>query len=84
MIMKPIVWVGSSLEDLRKLPQAVRRDIGFALGAAQQGEKALSVKPLKGFNGASVLRGDRKLCGRHIPCGLYGEAKGRHLCASCV
>ncbi len=37
------------------MPRAVRRDIGFALGAAQQGEKAHNVKPLKGFSGASVL-----------------------------
>ncbi len=53
--VKPIVWVGSSLEDLRKLPKQVQREVGFALGMAQRGEKGLSVKPLKGFGGASVL-----------------------------
>ncbi|MGE3556352.1 MAG: type II toxin-antitoxin system RelE/ParE family toxin [Candidatus Obscuribacterales bacterium] len=54
-MIKPIRWAGSTLEDLRRLPRQVRRDVGYALGAAQRGERALNVKPLKGFGGASVL-----------------------------
>lgn len=53
--MKQVRWVGSSLDDLRRLPREVRRDIGFALDAAQNGEKHPSAKPLCGFNGAGVL-----------------------------
>jgi phage-related protein len=50
-----VVWVGSSLRDLRAFPQDVRRDIGQSLYAAQQGETDPSAKPLKGFGGGSVL-----------------------------
>jgi phage-related protein len=32
------MWVGSSLRDLRGFPREVRRNIGQALYAAQQGE----------------------------------------------
>ncbi len=50
-----VVWVGSSRRDLRAFPRAVRRDIGQALFAAQQGETDPSAKPLRGFGGGSVL-----------------------------
>ena len=53
--VKPLVWVGSSLKDLREFPEAVKDEMGFALYLAQCGLKPLSAKPLKGFSGASVL-----------------------------
>jgi phage-related protein len=28
---KSIIWLGSSLEDLKKFPRDVQRDVGFAL-----------------------------------------------------
>jgi phage-related protein len=52
---RPVVWVGSSRRDLRGFPREVRRDIGQALYAAQQGETDPAVKPLRGFGGGSVL-----------------------------
>jgi phage-related protein len=52
---RPLVWVGSSRRDLRTFPRQVRRDIGLALHAAQQGETDPAAKPLKGFGGRSVL-----------------------------
>lgn len=52
---KDLVWLGSSLEDVREFPVEVRREFGFALWSAQNGEKSQSAKPLKGFPGASVL-----------------------------
>lgn len=52
---RPIVWIGSSLRDLKRFPQAVRRDIGYALFAAQQHELDPSAKPMKGFGGGSVI-----------------------------
>jgi phage-related protein len=54
-VLKPVVWVGSSLEDVRNFPQEVRDEIGFALYQSQQGGKHVSAKPLKGFKGAGVL-----------------------------
>jgi phage-related protein len=53
--MKPVVWIDSSRRDLREMPQHVRRDIGQALYAAQQGVTDPAAKPLKGFGGARVM-----------------------------
>jgi phage-related protein len=47
--------MGSSRRDLRGFPRQVRRDIGHALYAAQQGEIDPAAKPLKGFGGSSVV-----------------------------
>ncbi|HEX6649739.1 MAG TPA: type II toxin-antitoxin system RelE/ParE family toxin [Pyrinomonadaceae bacterium] len=53
--IKHIVWIGSSLTDLRSYPDEVRDVIGYALYQAQVGRKAPSAKPLTGFRGASVV-----------------------------
>ena len=53
--LRPIVWTGSSLRDLRTFPRTVRRDIGQALYAAQSGETDPAAKPLRGFGGGSVI-----------------------------
>jgi phage-related protein len=53
--IRPVIWVGSSLNDLRRMPPQVRRDIGHALYAAQQGETDPAAKPLKGFGGTRVM-----------------------------
>jgi hypothetical protein len=46
---KELIWVGSSLKDLREFPEDVRQVMGFALYLAQVGEKHPDAKPLKGF-----------------------------------
>ena len=53
--IKPLEWVGSSLEDLKDFPEDVQGEIGYALYLAQIGNKHPDTKPLKGFKGASVL-----------------------------
>jgi phage-related protein len=53
--MKAVVWVGSSRRDLRDMPKQVRRDIGQALYACQQGETDPAAKPLRGFGGTRVM-----------------------------
>jgi phage-related protein len=53
--IRPLMWMGSSRNDLRAMPQQVRRDIGQALYAAQQGTADPAAKPLKGFGGARVM-----------------------------
>lgn len=53
--LKPVEWVGSSLEDLKEFPEEVQQVVGYALYLAQCGEKHSSAKPLKGFKGAGVL-----------------------------
>jgi phage-related protein len=52
---KPVVWVGSSLEDLRKFPDAVQDHIGYALYVAQQGGRHRNAKALRGFGGSDVI-----------------------------
>ena len=52
---RPVVWVGSSRRDLREFPRAVRRDIGRAIFAAQEGETDPAAKPLRGFGGSSIV-----------------------------
>ncbi len=53
--VKSLVWVGSSLKDLREFPEEVKDEMGFALYEAQSGLKPVTAKPLKGFGGASVM-----------------------------
>lgn len=52
---KPVLWIGSSLKDLRDFPEDVREEIGFALYNVQCGGMPPSAKPLKGYPGATVL-----------------------------
>ena len=54
-VVRPLIWMGSSRRDLRGFPRQVRRDMGQALYAAQQGETDPAAKPLKGFGGRSVV-----------------------------
>jgi phage-related protein len=53
--LKPIEWISSSLDDLRKFPEDVQQMMGFALYLAQSGKKHPDAKPLKGFKGSGVL-----------------------------
>ena len=43
---KPILWVGSSLSDLRAFPDDVRRFAGFELRRVQQGLQPTDWKPM--------------------------------------
>ena len=52
---KPVVWLGSTLDELRKFPEEVRDEMGYALYLAQIGDKHATAKPLKGFGSAGVL-----------------------------
>lgn len=55
MTLKPVVWIASTLDDLKAFPREVRKDIGDALRFAQLEVKHPTTKPLKGFGGAAVL-----------------------------
>ena len=45
---KPLHWVGSAKRDLLALPTPVVADIGYALGAVQQGVTPPNCKPWRG------------------------------------
>ena len=51
--MKPLEFVGSSLDDLREFPAEARRAAGFELGFVQRGLAPSDWKPMKGV-GAGV------------------------------
>jgi phage-related protein len=55
IIDKALVWLGSSLEDLKDMPTYVQRTTGFDLRTVQQGDRPRSAKTLSGYGGASVL-----------------------------
>lgn len=53
--MREVVWMGSSLDDLRAFSDGAKDEIGLALNQAQHGERPISATPMQGFHGASVL-----------------------------
>lgn len=56
--LKEVVFIGSSLHDLKEFPLEVRSEIGHAIYQAQLGGKHPSAKPLTGdtlFKGAAVM-----------------------------
>jgi phage-related protein len=53
--LKPLVWIRSSKDDLKKFPRTAQSHLGFALKVAQSGGKHPDAKPMKGFGGASVI-----------------------------
>lgn len=55
MPQRQLVFVGSSIDDLRSFPEDVKDVVGYALWLAQDGQKHPDAKPLKGFGGAGVL-----------------------------
>jgi phage-related protein len=57
MIMKPLKFVGSSLDDLRNFPDEARRAAGFELRAVQSGLDPSDWKPMQAIgSGAKEIR----------------------------
>jgi phage-related protein len=53
--LKPVIWLGTSLKNLREFPPPVQDHMGYALYVAQSGGKHEDAKVLSGFGGAGVL-----------------------------
>jgi phage-related protein len=53
--LKPVIWVGTSLRDLREFPSPVQDHVGYALYVAQRGGKHQDARVLSGFGGSGVL-----------------------------
>lgn len=51
MLLKQLVWVGSSRSDLKELPSEVQEEIGYGLYQAQLGYFPENAKPLKSLKG---------------------------------
>jgi phage-related protein len=52
--LKPVIWLGDSLRELKTFPAVVQDEMGYAIYLAQCGQKHVSAKPLKGV-GSGVL-----------------------------
>jgi phage-related protein len=52
--LRPITWLGSSLDDLKELPRSVQREVGFSLHQVQEGKTPSNAKPLK-ETGSGIL-----------------------------
>jgi len=52
---RQLVFVGSSIDDLRNFPEDVKDVVGCALWLAHEAQKHPDAKPLKGFAGAGAL-----------------------------
>ena len=52
--LKPVIWLGDSLRELKTFPRTVQDEMGYAIYLAQCGQKHVSAKPLKGL-GSGVL-----------------------------
>ncbi|MDJ0675349.1 MAG: type II toxin-antitoxin system RelE/ParE family toxin [Calothrix sp. MO_167.B42] len=46
--LRPLVWMGDSLKNIRSFPEEVRASLGYALQLVQAGETPMDAKPLKG------------------------------------
>jgi len=53
-VLRPIRWLGSSLDDIRAMPEDARRDIGVELTLVQGGDLPTDWKPIRGV-GAGVM-----------------------------
>ena len=53
--MKQLIWIGSSLKDLKKFPISIHHAMGYALYQAQIGQKHEHAKPFKGMGSAKIM-----------------------------
>jgi len=51
LLSKPIVWIGSSRDDISAMPDPVKASFGHRLREVQQGRTPLDTKPLPQFGG---------------------------------
>jgi phage-related protein len=48
IILRPLVWMGDSLDNIRSFAPEVRTAVGYALQLVQAGETPMNAKPFKG------------------------------------
>ena len=46
--LRPLVWMGDSLKNIRSFPEEVRASLGYALQLVQAGETPMDAKSFKG------------------------------------
>ncbi len=74
-MLRPIHWLGSSLDDIRAMPDDARRDIGVELTLVQGGDLPTDWKPIRGVGaGAMEIRVHRPGEFRVIYVAKFAEA----------
>jgi phage-related protein len=53
--LRPILWIGSSLKDLREMPDSVKKEFGHSLRELQKGRAPTNIKPLKHLSEVGVF-----------------------------
>jgi phage-related protein len=53
--MKQLIWIASSLKDLKAFPKPVQHAMGYAIYQAQIGEKHEHAKVFSGMSNAKVI-----------------------------
>jgi phage-related protein len=81
--LKPVIWLGTSLKNLREFPPPVQDHMGYALYIAQSGSKHEDAKVLRGFGGACVLEVIRDYRGDTFRAVYTLKYSGR-VCAACL
>ncbi len=54
-LMRPILWIGSSLKDLKGMPEAVIKEFGHSLRDIQKNRNPGNIKPLKHLGETGIL-----------------------------
>ncbi len=73
--MKALVWVGSSLADLKNFPEHARKEAGHWLHVVQSGRDPFDVKPIPGIGaGANEIRIHRRNEYWVVYVAKFGEA----------
>jgi phage-related protein len=56
-LIKPVLWIGSSLKDLKNMPDEVQSEVGHSLREIQKGKDPGNTKPLRhlGESGISEI-----------------------------
>lgn len=75
-MLKPIIWISSSLKDLKEFPKEVQREFGYALYQAQMNKKHHKTKPLKGFDGVMEIVSDYD---KDTYRGIYAHKLGENI-----
>jgi phage-related protein len=75
MAEKPVIWIGSSKQDLASFPEEARRKAGFQLRAVQRGEPPSDFKPMPAIGkGVEEIRIRTEDAFRIFYMARFGEA----------
>jgi phage-related protein len=55
MLMRPILWIASSLKDMKSMPEEIKKEFGHSLREIQKGRDPGNIKALKHLGESGVL-----------------------------